>query len=85
MLTNKVKQDASGAVTTEQKMGKFKAVIEVEIDEERKVYEANKQRLFKELKQSLKALWNYKFPDSKETLSFKEEQLSSMEARIALE
>ena len=83
MLTNKVKQDESGAVSTKQVMGKFKAVIEVEIDEEKKTYEKNKVRLFKELKDGLTALHKHKFPDKK--FDFDMKLLESMEGREQLE
>ena len=79
MLTNKVKQDESGAVSTKQVMGKFKAVIEVEIDEEKKTYEKNKVRLFNELKDGLTALHKHKFPDKK--FDFDMKLLESMEGR----
>ena len=34
---NEVKEDESGQVSTEQLMGKFKAVIEVEVKEEKEI------------------------------------------------
>jgi hypothetical protein len=38
-----VKEDESGSVSTDQVMGKFKAVIEVEIKEEKEEYLRQKQ------------------------------------------
>jgi hypothetical protein len=37
-MTSQVKQDESGQNSSEQVMGKFKAVIEVEVKEEKKKY-----------------------------------------------
>ena len=48
-LTNSVKQDASGSFSNEQVMGKFKAVIEVEVKEEKDKYLAHKKELFTEV------------------------------------
>lgn len=45
-LTGAVKQDAAGQTNTEEVMGKFKSVIEVEVKEEKAAYFANKDDLF---------------------------------------
>ena len=44
---NEVKEDESGQVSTEQLMGKFKAVIEVEVKEEKEEYFKKKEKLFR--------------------------------------
>ena len=43
---NEVKEDESGQVSTEELMGKFKAVIEVEVKEEKDEYFQEKEQLF---------------------------------------
>jgi len=43
---NEVKEDESGQVSTTELMGKFKAVIEVEIKEEKEKYLQEKKDLF---------------------------------------
>ena len=48
-MTNNVKTDASGEVDTTKITGKFKAVIEVDTEHERKVYNDLKKKLFKDL------------------------------------
>ena len=40
---NEVKEDESGQVSTEEIMGKFKAVIEVEVKEEKDQYFQDKE------------------------------------------
>ena len=45
-LMNEVKEDESGQVSTEELMGKFKAVIEVEVKEEKDEYFQEKEQLF---------------------------------------
>lgn len=45
-LMNEVKEDESGQVSTEELMGKFKAVIEVEVKEEKEEYFQEKEQLF---------------------------------------
>ena len=51
-----VKEDASGQVSTEELMGKFKAVIEVEVKEEKEKYFIEKEELFQEMQEALRKL-----------------------------
>ena len=53
---NEVKEDESGQTSTEQLMGKFKAVIEVEVKEEKDEYFKKKERLFRAMQAALKSL-----------------------------
>ncbi len=53
---NEVKEDESGQTSTEQLMGKFKAVIEVEVKEEKEEYFKRKERLFRGMQAALKSL-----------------------------
>jgi len=55
-LMNEVKEDESGQVSTEELMGKFKAVIEVEVKEEKEKYFQDKEELFREMQEALKSL-----------------------------
>ena len=55
-LTNNVKTDDSGEVSTVQKMGKFKAVIEVEGREDKKAYLIKKAELIQSIKTNLRQL-----------------------------
>lgn len=48
-LFNEVKEDESGQVSTEELMGKFKAVIEVEVKEEKEEYFMEKEELFRKM------------------------------------
>jgi hypothetical protein len=48
-MTNNVKTDASGEVDTTKITGRFKAVIDVDTEEERIAYNGNKAKMFKEL------------------------------------
>ena len=45
-LFGEVKEDESGEVSTMELMGKFKAVIEVEVKEEKEEYFQEKEQLF---------------------------------------
>jgi len=53
---NEVKEDESGQVSTIELMGKFKAVIEVEVKEEKEAYFQEKEELFRKLQNSLTSL-----------------------------
>lgn len=64
-------------------MGKFKAVIEVEIAEEKKAYLAKKDQLFNGLIKAIEALWKFKEPNKVFNLDF--DLLDSMEGREQLE
>jgi hypothetical protein len=55
-LMNEVKEDESGQVSTIELMGKFKAVIEVEVKEEKEAYFQEKEQLFRKMQESLQAL-----------------------------
>ena len=55
-LTGKVKTDDSGEVSTIQKMGRFKAVIEVEGREDKKAYLQKKAELIQAIKKNLRQL-----------------------------
>lgn len=55
-LTGAVKQDAAGQTNTEEVMGKFKSVIEVEVKEEKAAYFANKDDLFEKMQDNLHKL-----------------------------
>ena len=55
-LMGEVKEDASGQVSTEELMGKFKAVIEVEVKEEKEKYFIEKEELFQEMQEALRKL-----------------------------
>ena len=55
-LFNEVKEDESGQVSTEELMGKFKAVIEVEVKEEKEAYFQEKEELFRAMQESLRKL-----------------------------
>ena len=55
-LFNEVKEDESGQVSTEEIMGKFKAVIEVEVKEEKEQYFQEKEELFRAMQESLRKL-----------------------------
>jgi len=55
-LTGSVKKDASGEVSTEKIVGKFKAVIEVETKEARAEYQSEKKDLFSDLVDCIKKL-----------------------------
>jgi len=50
---NEVKEDESGQVSTEEIMGKFKAVIEVEVKEEKDQYFQDKEQLFQDMQDTL--------------------------------
>ena len=50
---NEVKEDESGQVSTEQLMGKFKAVIEVEVKEDKEEYFKKKEKLFRAMQHAL--------------------------------
>ena len=50
---NEVKEDESGQVSTEEIMGKFKAVIEVEVKEEKDEYFQEKEQLFQDMQDTL--------------------------------
>ena len=56
MLTGGVKQDASGQASTEELMGKFKSVIEVEVKEEKEAYFLHKDELFEQMQDNLHKL-----------------------------
>lgn len=55
-VTGNFATDQSGNVSTEKRVGKFKAVIEVESRKARKEYLAEKNKLLGELVEGLKAL-----------------------------
>jgi hypothetical protein len=48
-MTNNVKTDASGEVDTTKITGTFKAVIDVDTEEDRETYNNNKAKMFKDL------------------------------------
>lgn len=50
---NEVKEDESGQVSTVEIMGKFKAVIEVEVKEEKDQYFQDKEQLFQDMQDTL--------------------------------
>lgn len=64
-------------------MGKFKAVIEVEIANEKKAYLQKKDKLFNDLTKAIEALWKFKEPNTKFELDF--DELDTMEGRERLE
>lgn len=55
-LMNEVKEDESGQVSTEELMGKFKAVIEVEVISEKEQYLQEKEELFRQMQEALHKL-----------------------------
>lgn len=55
-IRNNYKTDASGSVSTEKVVGRFKAVIEVEDREFKKAYFKNKHELIDKLVDNLKLL-----------------------------
>lgn len=76
-----MKHDGSGEASTEQIVGRFKAVIEVEGKEERKAYLERKEELIETLKESLKQLArNREIGDFNLDL----EMLESMEGRYEM-
>lgn len=81
-----MKEDESGQVSTEELMGKFKAVIEVEVKEEKEEYFMEKEELFHKMQASLKKLAesrgirNFKVDlDKLETIEGREEIENEME------
>ena len=85
-LFNEVKQDESGQVSTEEVMGKFKAVIEVEVREEKEHYFQEKETLFRDMQVSLQKLaesrgiHNFELDlDKLETIEGREELEDEME------
>lgn len=81
-LMNEVKEDESGQVSTMELMGKFKAVIEVEVKEEKEEYFLEKEELFRKLQQALKAL-----AESRQITDFKLDldKLETIEGREEIE
>lgn len=55
-LMNEVKEDESGQVSTDELMGKFKAVIEVEVISEKEQYLQEKEELFRQMQEALAKL-----------------------------
>jgi hypothetical protein len=77
-----VREDESGQVSTNQIMGIFKAVVEVEIKEEKAQYLEHKQQLFEDLIDALT-----KLAKAKEVKNFKLnlDKLETLEGREELE
>lgn len=81
-LMNEVKEDESGEVSTLELVGKFKAVIEVEVKEEKELYFMEKEELFRKMQNSLKAL-----AESRQIKNFKLDldKLETVEGREEIE
>lgn len=76
-----MKRDASGAASSEQVVGRFKALIRVEAKDERKAYNERKKELIDELVKNLKELAkNKEIKDFDLNLA----SLESMEGRMAM-
>lgn len=84
LFKNKTRTDESGSVSTDQVMGKFKAVVEVEVIEHKKAYVQKKEELINNLMLALGKLHKFKCPDAGE-FSLDLDKLESMEGRWALE
>ena len=83
---NEVKEDESGQVSTEEIMGKFKAVIEVEVKEEKDEYFQEKEQLFQDMQDTLgmlaysRGIKDFKLDlDKLETIEGREELEDQME------
>ena len=81
-LFGEVKEDESGQVDTTEVMGKFKAVIEVEVRQEKEEYMLKKNELFMKMQKALSSL-----ADSRNMRDFKLDldELETIEGREKIE
>jgi N12 class adenine-specific DNA methylase len=77
-----IKTDASGQVSTVKNMGKFKAVIHCQTQEDKQAYRTRKETLIEELKNKLDNLARHK---NGVDIDMGIEQFETLEARLKFE